>query len=85
MGILNTLKNMIMWGQVMFKGEKSGVFWWGLIIFGLAVSALFIVLWYMFIFDSSYYSSWRFFAPWIFAGAVFLLIGFYMMKSGTKK
>lgn len=70
----------------MFKGEKTKVFWWGLIIFGLALVELFGALWYLFAIDYSYYyATWRFFAPWIFGGAVFLLIGFYMMRSGVEK
>jgi len=72
----------------MFEGEKTRVFWWGLIIFGLAIVELFGVLWYTFALNYSYwYSSdgWRFITPWIFGGVVFMLIGFYMMKSGVKK
>jgi len=72
----------------MFEGEKTRVFWWGLIIFGLAIVELFGVVWYTFALNYDYwYSSygWRFVTPWIFGGVVFLLIGFYMMKSGVKK
>jgi len=72
----------------MFEGEKSRVFWWGLIISGLAIVELFGVIWYTLALNYGYwYSShgWRFVTPWIFGGVVFLLIGFYMMKSGVKK
>jgi xanthine/uracil permease len=68
----------------MLEGEKTRVFWWGLIIFGLALSGLFATLWYIFIFSyGDYY--WRFFAPLIFGSIIFLLIGLYMMKSGVRK
>jgi hypothetical protein len=72
----------------MFEGEKTRVFWWGLIIFGLAIVGLFGVVWYTFVLNYSYwYSSygWRYVTPLILGGAVFMLIGFYMMKSGVKK
>ena len=70
----------------MFEGEKTRVFWWGLIIFGLALFSLFTVLWYMLVLNLGYYyASWRYFTPWIFGSVVFLLIGFYMMKSSVKK
>jgi xanthine/uracil permease len=68
----------------MFEGEKTRVFWWGLIIFGLAIFGLFATLWYMFIFPFGY-DFWRFFTPLIFGSIVFLLIGLYMMKSGVRK
>jgi len=71
---------------VMFKGEKTRVFWWGLIIFGLALFGLFTTLWYAYVFSYGYfYDSWRYLTPWIFGGVVFLLIGLYMMKSGVMK
>jgi len=70
----------------MFEGEKTRVFWWGLIIFGLAIVELFGVVWYTFALNyGNWYYSWRFVTPWIFGGVVFLLIGFYMMMSGVKK
>jgi xanthine/uracil permease len=69
----------------MLEGEKTRVFWWGLIIFGLALSGLFATLWYMFIFSYGYDYYWRFFTPLIFGSIVFLLIGLYMMKSGVRK
>jgi hypothetical protein len=57
----------------------------GLVIFGLALFMLFTATsLFMLVIDYDY-SSWRYFAPWIFGSVVFLLIGFYMMKSGVKK
>ena len=70
----------------MFEGEKTRVFWWGLMIFGLAIVELFSVVWYTFALNyGNWYYNWRFVTPWIFGGVVFLLIGFYMMMSGVKK
>lgn len=68
----------------MFNGEKTRVFWWGLVIFGVALIGLFSFLWYYFVLNS-YGSDWRYYVPFIFGDLVFLLIGFYMMKSGVKK
>jgi len=72
-------------GSGMFKGEKTKVFWRGLIIFGLAITVLFTVFWYVFVLDYGYYISWRWWTPVIFGGAVFLLIGLYMMIAGVEK
>lgn len=72
----------------MFRGEKTRIFWWGLIIFGIAVVELFTVFWYgVLIYSGSHYYSpdWRILGPPIFGGIVFLLIGLYMMQSGAKK
>jgi len=69
----------------MFKGEKTRVFWWGLVIFGVTLIGLFSFLWYYFVLDHIYGSDWRYYVPFIFGDVVFLLIGFYMMMSGVKK
>lgn len=72
----------------MFRGEKIRIFWWGLVIFGLAIVGLFGILWYLFVLDWGswlYRGGWRFSVPWIFGSVVFLLIGLYMMMSGVKK
>ena len=68
----------------MFKGEKTRVFWWGLIIFGLALIGLFGFLWYLFVLNF-YPIDWRYYVPFLFGDVVFLLIGFYMLISGVKK
>ena len=67
----------------MFGGEKTFVFWIGLIILGLASVGLFTVVWYYAIYNSDYYL--RSSVPLIVGGIVFVLIGLYMMKSGIKK
>ncbi len=70
----------------MFEGEKTPVFWFGLVILGLASVALFAIAWYYVIwFDVSsrdYY--FRSLVPLIVGGIVFILIGLYMMKSGVE-
>jgi putative Mn2+ efflux pump MntP len=75
-----------------FEGEKTTIFWIGLIIFGLSLVSLFTSVWYPFAFYNiyppyyGYYGyTWKYIAPWIFGSLVFLYIGWYMMKSGTKK
>ncbi len=72
----------------MFEGEKTYVFWLGLIILGLASIALFSVLWYPAMSAQpqapvDYYL--RLLVPPIAGAIVFILIGLYMMKSGTRK
>ncbi len=69
----------------MFKGEKTWVFWVGLVMMALAFLGLFQMLWSLLMY--SYYSSdyWRSMVPIITGGIIFILIGLYMMKSGVKK
>jgi hypothetical protein len=67
----------------MFKGEKTTVFWLGLIILGLASVALFFQIRFYgpFVFGPSI----DFQVPIIVGAIVFILIGLYMMKSCVKK
>ena len=71
----------------MFKGEKTDVFWIGLIILGLASVGLFGILWIVAIWegygDRLYMLKWN--VQTIVGCIVFVLIGLYMMKSGVKK
>jgi len=74
----------------MLQGEKTKIFWIGLIIFGISLVVLFASVWYPFSYYGAYsayywYFAWRSVAPWIFGSLVFLVIGGYMMKSGAKK
>lgn len=74
----------------MFKGEKTFVFWIGLIILGLAAVALFAIIWFNAIailkaYPYAFGPSFEFQVPFIVAAIVFILIGLYMMKSGVKK
>jgi sulfite exporter TauE/SafE len=67
----------------MFEGEKTYVFWAGLIILGLASVGLFTVIWYNVV--SLYPYWWKYSVPFIVAAIVFMLIGLYMMESGTRR
>jgi len=69
----------------MFKGEKTWVFWTGLIILGLTSVILFSTLWYVLAFGGYWPNYWRTLVPPIVGAVVFILIGLYMMKSGTKR
>jgi len=65
----------------LFRGRRTGIFWWGLIFFGLALSWLFGVLWSgVFAWESvlSLHGIEQ-----ILASLVFSFIGFRMMKRGT--
>jgi putative Mn2+ efflux pump MntP len=72
--------------MTMFKGKKSSVFWAGLLILGLASVILFSLLWFTMVLgpptNIDYY--WKILTPPILGSVVFILIGLYMMKSGTK-
>lgn len=80
----------LQWNEL-FQGKKTRVFWWGLIIFGVALTWLFGLLWSEFVLEASFFDPFFFFWPWgsigpqIFGSFVFLFIGFYMMKNGAKK
>jgi uncharacterized membrane protein len=66
-----------------FAGRKTRIFWWGLIFVALSICVLFNILWFNLVLSG--YSDWRYVAPFIFSGVVFLLVGLYMMMSGVKK
>ena len=71
----------------MFEGEKTSVFWIGLIILGLASVGLFGILWMIAVWNG-YGDRFRMTkqtVPVIVGGVVFVLIGLYMMKSGVKE
>ena len=70
----------------MFKGEKTSVFWEGLIIFTVACIVAFSVLWWFAVADP--YSKdflVKFLTPLFVGAVVFIFVGFYMMMSGVKK
>jgi biotin transporter BioY len=71
----------------MFEGEKTLVFWIGLIILGLASVSLFGMLWMITVvmYPENRIEVLKGAVPVIVGGVVFLLIGLYMMKSGVKK
>jgi len=68
-----------------FKGEKTRVFWWGLVIFGFALTGLFSFLWTFFVLNFGYWLDWRYYVPFLFGDIIFLLIALYMMIGGVKK
>ena len=71
----------------MFEGEKSFVFWIGLIILGLASVGLFGILWMIVVWDGymDRFYMLRQAVPVIVGAVVFILIGLYMMKSSVKR
>ena len=71
----------------MFEGEKTIVFWIGLIILGLASVGLFGIFWMIAIWDGyiDRFYMLRQAVPVIVGAVVFILIGLYMMKSGVKR
>ena len=71
----------------MFEGEKTIVFWIGLIISGLASVGLFGILWMLAVWDEygDRFTMLKYQVPLIVGGVVFILIGLYMMSSGVKK
>ena len=72
----------------MFRGEKTSVFWAGLLILSLASVILFAVVWSMRNYASlpyNLYYSVENNLPVIVGGIVFILIGLVMMRSGARK
>ena len=71
----------------MFEGEKTIVFWIGLIISGLASVGLFGILWMLAVWDGygDRFTMLKYQVPLIVGGVVFILIGLYMMRSRVKK
>jgi xanthine/uracil permease len=70
-----------------FKGEKTFVFWIGLVILGLASVGLFGILWMLVVLNRymDRLTMLKYQVPAIVGGVVFILIGLYMMKSGVKE
>ncbi len=71
----------------MFEGEKSFVFWIGLIILGLSSVGLFGIFWMVTVvmYPANRMEFLKGSVPLIVGGVVFILIGLYMMKSGVKR
>jgi len=70
-----------------FEGEKTFVFWIGLIILGLASVSLFGILWMLAVWDwyMDRLDMLKYQVPTLVGGIAFILIGLYMMKSGVKR
>ena len=88
---------MISQGLSMFEGEKTNLFWVGLLVLGFSSLVLFTAIWQIIVSYMNYLSYsgqhaasfaygfvWSY-IPIIVGGIIFILIGFYMMKSGVKK
>ena len=75
-----------MW-WIVFEGEKTDLFWLGLIILGLASVGLFGILWMIAVWNgyTNRFTMLKQLVPLIAGAIVFILIGFYMMKSSVKK
>ena len=71
----------------MFEGEKTFVFWIGLIILALASVGLFGILWVLAVWNEymDRLTMLKYQVPTFVGGVVFVFIGLYMMKSGVKK
>jgi len=69
----------------MFVGEKTWVFWVGLIILALASVTLFAIIWFNAVTDLYYKPAVEYQIPFIVAAVVFIIIGLYMMTSGIRK
>ena len=74
----------------MFKGEKTSLFWVGLLLLSVSSVALFSIIWSVISFNSSFptgnlLNTFRNDIPVIVGAIVFMLVGLYMMKSGIKK
>ena len=75
----------------MFKGERTALFWIGLVIVAFAsTTLLFNSLWsvvvdYMNYPGPHWVSYLRYQVPNFVSGITFTLIGLYMMKSGVKR
>ena len=71
----------------MFEGEKTIIFWIGLIILGLASVGLFGMLWMITVvmYPENRIEVLKGAVPVIVGGIVWAFIGLYMMKSGVKE
>ena len=70
----------------MFEGEKTLLFWAGLLILSFASVVLFTVIWTLRGYSSTNLNMFiQNYIPLIVGAIGFILIGLYMMKSGVKK
>ena len=69
----------------MFVGEKTWVFWFGLIILAFASVALFAIVWFNAVTIIYYKPAIEYQVPFIVGTVVFIFIGLYMMISGVRK
>ena len=68
----------------LFKGDKTSIFWAGLIILSLASVVMFSILW-----EVRHYAvlsqGLEYNVPPMVGAIVFILLGLFMMKSGVKR
>ena len=72
----------------MFQGEKTSIFWIGLLLLSISSVALFAIVWTLLSYPYSYGTlsyALSSYVPIIVGALVFILVGLYMMKSGVKK
>jgi hypothetical protein len=70
----------------LFEGEKTYVFWVGLLILSLASWLLFGTVWSIGGYSSTNWDQYfKNSVPFFVGAVIFILIGLYMMKSGVKR
>ena len=89
--------HIVAWGNYVFNGDKTNLFWIGLLVLGSSSLVLFTAIWQVVVsymnylsYSGQYTSSFAYgfvwsYIPIIVGGIIFTLIGLYMMKSGVKK
>ena len=70
----------------MFEGEKTAVFWLGLVVFGYSIYEFFVAGWQTFLMNPDFGFSYKLqvvFPPVV--GGIILIIGSLIMKAGIAK
>ena len=71
----------------MFEGEKTAIFWLGLVVFGYSIYEFFVAGWQTFLMNPDFGFSYKLqvaFPP-IVGGIIFIIIGLLIMKAGIRK
>jgi len=69
----------------MFVGEKTDIFWAGLIILAAASVTLFAIVWFNAVIVPYSRLDVEYQVPFIVGAVVFIIVGLYMMTSGIRK
>ena len=77
----------------MFEGEKTAIFWLGLVVFGFSIYEFCSAGWFIFAYATSqsiipmtlYPTVLNTIVPPIIGGIIFVIIGLYIMKAGVRK
>lgn len=82
----------------MFEGERTRLFWAGLIVLGFGLLALFTIVWLVFVHYPTHHHAyhwdypkhflvyfWKYYVWFIIGAIAFILMGMYAMKSGVRK